>query len=116
MTARESCGYSTQVRTCPGVALRVRAGSADGGGGYAESVDCIRTSKPPTWEPGGDIYVMTMRSADNGRGKWSEPRLLLKQSTGGYPKVIANKLVVLSTGEWCETLTHTHTLTLILPP
>lgn len=34
-------------------------------------------------------------------GKWSAPRTLLRQNIDGVPKVIANKLVVLSTGEWC---------------
>ena len=50
-------------------------------------------------EPGGDIKAITTRDIES--GQWSEPRIILKQSTDGIPKVIANKLVVLSTGEWC---------------
>ncbi|KAK3239698.1 hypothetical protein CYMTET_50393 [Cymbomonas tetramitiformis] len=65
---------------------------------YAESTECIRPSTPPTWEPGGDIKVITM--ADPPYGPWSPARTLLQQETDNIPKVIANKLLVLSTGEW----------------
>jgi hypothetical protein len=43
--------------------------------------------------------VMTQQA---GGGAWSEPRTLLSQEMplGGVPKVVANKLVVLSSGAW----------------
>jgi hypothetical protein len=65
---------------------------------YSESTECIKPVTPPSWEPGGDIKVITTRDPEG--GKWSEARILLRQSSDGIPKVIANKLVVLSSGEW----------------
>jgi hypothetical protein len=44
--------------------------------------------------------VMTQEA---GGGAWSEPRTLLAQEMlplSGVPKVVANKLVVLSSGAW----------------
>mmetsp|Transcript_17451 Transcript_17451/g.29315 ORF Transcript_17451/g.29315 Transcript_17451/m.29315 type:complete len:403 (-) Transcript_17451:253-1461(-) len=49
-------------------------------------------------EPGGDIKVVTTRDLEG--WNWSEPRILLRQTSDGIPKVIANKLVELSTAEW----------------
>ena len=36
-----------------------------------------------------------------GGDKWSQPRTIFSQEAeGGTPKVLANKMIVLSTGEW----------------
>eukprot|EP00238_Polyblepharides_amylifera_P013106 CAMPEP_0196574354 /NCGR_PEP_ID=MMETSP1081-20130531/4083_1 /TAXON_ID=36882 /ORGANISM="Pyramimonas amylifera, Strain CCMP720" /LENGTH=387 /DNA_ID=CAMNT_0041892349 /DNA_START=68 /DNA_END=1231 /DNA_ORIENTATION=+ len=48
--------------------------------------------------PGGDIKVV--ESTDLG-GSWSHPRTILThEADGGVPKVLANKLTVLSSGAW----------------
>lgn len=55
---------------------------------------------PHLWVPGGDIKV-THSIGDPALNTWSEARTILSQDRdGGIPKVIANKLSVLSTGEW----------------
>jgi len=55
---------------------------------------------PPTmhWAPGGDIKAITM---DLATGQWSTPRTLYAQEEdGNIPKVTANKMIELKTGEW----------------
>ena len=55
---------------------------------------------PKLWVPGGDIKVITsVGSLEN--NAWSPARTVLSQSSdGGIPKVISNRVTVLSTGEW----------------
>eukprot|EP00239_Pterosperma_sp_CCMP1384_P009816 CAMPEP_0197860546 /NCGR_PEP_ID=MMETSP1438-20131217/35977_1 /TAXON_ID=1461541 /ORGANISM="Pterosperma sp., Strain CCMP1384" /LENGTH=715 /DNA_ID=CAMNT_0043477445 /DNA_START=100 /DNA_END=2247 /DNA_ORIENTATION=+ len=74
---------------------------------YAQSRHCRRHTTPPTWDPGGDIKMMTSDSSTildrinkGGGAKWSSPRVLLSQGTDDIPKVIANKIVVLTNGDW----------------
>lgn len=78
---------------------------------YSESTRCMRTSKVVnTWAPGGDIKVISLANTKSLKAGifspgdqpiWSLPRTLLKQEDeDGVPKVIANKLTVLSTGAW----------------
>uniref|UniRef100_A0A061RT54 Bnr asp-box repeat protein n=1 Tax=Tetraselmis sp. GSL018 TaxID=582737 RepID=A0A061RT54_9CHLO len=58
-------------------------------------------SDPALWTPGGHIKVITSENPLAAEPKWSPPRLLLSaNSGGGIPKVICNRIVVLSTGEW----------------
>ena len=50
------------------------------------------------WAPGGDIAVVTLNLAT---GVWSAPRVLHRlESDGGIPKVTANRMIRLRTGEW----------------
>ena len=69
---------------------------------YSESRDCIRgatATNPPRWFPGGDIKMTT--SADKDLLRWARPRVVLSQDAeSGVPKVLANKLIVRSSGEW----------------
>jgi len=61
----------------------------------------ICLAEPAMWTPGGHIKVMTSDSPLAADPKWSSPRLLLSmQSGGGIPKVICNRMIVLSSGEW----------------
>ncbi|KAK3256458.1 hypothetical protein CYMTET_34407 [Cymbomonas tetramitiformis] len=73
---------------------------------YAEtSVACLRkpirrkgqTPMPQRWAVGGSIKAVT-RGID---GRWSTPRILYtREADSGIPKVVANKMTILSTGEW----------------
>eukprot|EP00240_Pyramimonas_obovata_P002460 CAMPEP_0118927538 /NCGR_PEP_ID=MMETSP1169-20130426/4979_1 /TAXON_ID=36882 /ORGANISM="Pyramimonas obovata, Strain CCMP722" /LENGTH=777 /DNA_ID=CAMNT_0006869307 /DNA_START=190 /DNA_END=2524 /DNA_ORIENTATION=+ len=73
---------------------------------YAESsTACLRRTirrpgravVPQRWAVGGHIKAM-LRYPD---GTWGEPRVLYDMSMdAGIPKVVANKLSVLSSGEW----------------
>jgi hypothetical protein len=50
------------------------------------------------FSPGGDIMVV---SSDDSGLSWSPPQMVLSYETeGGIPKVLANKLTVLSSGSW----------------
>mmetsp|Transcript_23312 Transcript_23312/g.64700 ORF Transcript_23312/g.64700 Transcript_23312/m.64700 type:complete len:511 (+) Transcript_23312:151-1683(+) len=65
----------------------------------AELEVCL--TQPALWTPGGNIKVITSDNPLAPDPKWSKPRLLLSAQSGhGIPKVICNRLVVLSTGEW----------------
>eukprot|EP00899_Mesostigma_viride_P008044 jgi/Mesvir1/17240/Mv07652-RA.2 len=64
---------------------------------FSESRGCIRPVTPPKWAPGGDIKVTRSKDGVN----WSPPRVVHSMDADGtIPKVIANKMVVLSSGEW----------------
>ena len=78
---------------------------------YSESTRCMRTSKVVnTWAPGGDIRIISLANTKSlsagvlepgDQPLWTLPRTILKQEDeDGVPKVIANKLTVLSTGTW----------------
>eukprot|EP00958_Prasinococcus_capsulatus_P015916 scaffold1741_cov409-Prasinococcus_capsulatus_cf.AAC.15 len=73
---------------------------------YAESRDCIRPAAdgiPLRWVPGGDIKATTTQTGCTGStsDQWTEPQLIWSQDADtGVPKVIANKLTVLKSGEW----------------
>jgi len=56
--------------------------------------------EPKLWVPGGDLKVITsVGNLEN--NAWSPARTVLSQSgDGGIPKVISNRVTVLSTGEW----------------
>jgi hypothetical protein len=57
---------------------------------YTESTACWRPTSPPTWEPGGDVRLLTLEGLHQGAGKaltWSTPRTLLEERTDGVPKV-----------------------------
>jgi len=76
--------YSESNPNC----LRAEVNSKKGGGGY---------KVPRRYAVGGDIKVMTQEM----NGKWTSPRVLYPMSADNdIPKVVANKLLVLSTGEW----------------
>ena len=73
---------------------------------YTESTNCLRAARklpngnkiPPRYAPGGDVKLV--KSFDGGRS-WSSPTLILAQSDGVVPKVIANQIVVhRGTGNW----------------
>lgn len=73
---------------------------------YTESTNCLRAARklpngnkiPPRYAPGGDVKVV--KSFDGGHS-WSSPTLILAQSDGVVPKVIANQVVVhRATGNW----------------
>eukprot|EP00899_Mesostigma_viride_P015341 jgi/Mesvir1/23808/Mv10621-RA.1 len=65
---------------------------------YSESRNCQFNTSPPRWMPGGDILV-TMWG--HGGDFWKPPRVILPEDAGGrIPKVIANRMIVLGTGEW----------------
>mmetsp|Transcript_15897 Transcript_15897/g.30471 ORF Transcript_15897/g.30471 Transcript_15897/m.30471 type:complete len:472 (+) Transcript_15897:292-1707(+) len=67
---------------------------------YTEGTVCKYSHRDPElWNPGGDIKV-AMWTPRNG-GTWKSPRVIYPQTADrGLPKVLANKLVVLATGEW----------------
>ncbi|KAK3255265.1 hypothetical protein CYMTET_35544, partial [Cymbomonas tetramitiformis] len=75
---------------------------------YAESSSCKIAGTPSTWSPGGDILAVSLSSDQMSKGfspsdppQWSQPRIVYATSEGdSIPKVLANKLQVLSTGEW----------------
>uniref|UniRef100_A0A7S0SBL6 Sialidase domain-containing protein n=1 Tax=Mantoniella antarctica TaxID=81844 RepID=A0A7S0SBL6_9CHLO len=57
-------------------------------------------TNPQLWVPGGDVKV-THSVGGLAKNTWAPARTLLRQSRdGGIPKVIANKVAVLSSGEW----------------
>lgn len=80
---------------------------------YAVSKVCRKVVHGTSlWEPGGDIRARVLK-VGGGVGKyvkfgvhplltwvWGSPRTILRQQTDNIPKVIANKPVVLETGEW----------------
>ena len=66
---------------------------------YAESNECRITSTPPRYSPGGSVKAAVYGLG--GQARWSKPREIYGEEDGdGLPKVLANKLIVLSTGEW----------------
>ncbi len=88
---------------------------------YSVSNSCQKVVQNTTlWEPGGDIRAKVMSIGAGGAGAslgslaggaarlgaprkawtWGKGRTLLRQSTDGIPKVIANKPTVLRNGEW----------------
>mmetsp|Transcript_28587 Transcript_28587/g.68135 ORF Transcript_28587/g.68135 Transcript_28587/m.68135 type:complete len:362 (-) Transcript_28587:262-1347(-) len=78
---------------------------------YSYSRICHKSvNKETTWSPGGDIRAAMLRNIKSLQPglfessdipSWSLPRVLHSQQSGdGLPKVVANKLVVLSSGEW----------------
>ena len=73
---------------------------------YTESTTCLRAARklpngyriPPRYAPGGDVKLV--KSFDGGQS-WSNPTIILTQSDGAVPKVIANQIVVhRGTGNW----------------
>ncbi|KAK3241977.1 hypothetical protein CYMTET_48301 [Cymbomonas tetramitiformis] len=65
---------------------------------YTEGRNCKFNVSPPRWMPGGDIKVTKWTPSSS---KWKTPRTIYPQSAGGgVPKVLANKMIVLSSGEW----------------
>eukprot|EP00898_Chlorokybus_atmophyticus_P007206 jgi/Chlat1/7487/Chrsp60S06998 len=66
---------------------------------YTESNQCQFTSGDyPHWMPGGDIKATLLNPKT---GQWRAPRVILsEESEGVIPKVLANKLIVLTSGEW----------------
>eukprot|EP00242_Pyramimonas_sp_CCMP2087_P003825 CAMPEP_0198214686 /NCGR_PEP_ID=MMETSP1445-20131203/43204_1 /TAXON_ID=36898 /ORGANISM="Pyramimonas sp., Strain CCMP2087" /LENGTH=465 /DNA_ID=CAMNT_0043889973 /DNA_START=206 /DNA_END=1600 /DNA_ORIENTATION=+ len=66
---------------------------------YTEGRDCKHdSSKDALWYPGGDIKVTML---GEGGAKWKAPRTIYAQTEDdGIPKVLANKLIVLSDGQW----------------
>ncbi|KAK3283648.1 hypothetical protein CYMTET_8664, partial [Cymbomonas tetramitiformis] len=66
---------------------------------YTESSgECIRDIKPKArWPPGGDVRVTSTKDLV----RWTPPRTIFGLAEdGGIPKVLSNKLTVLSSGEW----------------
>eukprot|EP00192_Tetraselmis_astigmatica_P006231 CAMPEP_0117666876 /NCGR_PEP_ID=MMETSP0804-20121206/10630_1 /TAXON_ID=1074897 /ORGANISM="Tetraselmis astigmatica, Strain CCMP880" /LENGTH=518 /DNA_ID=CAMNT_0005474491 /DNA_START=366 /DNA_END=1922 /DNA_ORIENTATION=- len=67
---------------------------------YSESRDCIRSATanaPPRWFPGGDVKMTKTEDLLT----WEKPTVVYSQDQdNGVPKVLANKLVVRSNGEW----------------
>eukprot|EP00192_Tetraselmis_astigmatica_P007962 CAMPEP_0117657606 /NCGR_PEP_ID=MMETSP0804-20121206/5421_1 /TAXON_ID=1074897 /ORGANISM="Tetraselmis astigmatica, Strain CCMP880" /LENGTH=674 /DNA_ID=CAMNT_0005464073 /DNA_START=533 /DNA_END=2557 /DNA_ORIENTATION=- len=78
---------------------------------YSQSRVCKKSrDREVTWAPGGDIKAVTLKNLkslsvglfdSSDVPSWSVPRVVLSQSDGDLlPKVVANKMIVLSSGEW----------------
>eukprot|EP00873_Tetraselmis_striata_P006987 jgi/Tetstr1/427251/TSEL_017438.t2 len=78
---------------------------------YSQSRTCKRTlNKQVTWAPGGDIKAVTLKNVkslstgifdSSDAPIWSMPKTILSEDHGeGLPKVIANKMIELDSGEW----------------
>ncbi len=74
---------------------------------YAESSDCvIHKHGAKRWSPGGDVKMVEWRlgsGANSGDfvSAWSEPQMVYRMRDGdGLPKVLANKMIRLRSGEW----------------
>ena len=70
---------------------------------YAESTDCvIHKGGVMRYSPGGSIKLVEWAYSDSSPSSfdWSQPRQVYAQSDGDQiPKVLANKLIVLKSGE-----------------
>eukprot|EP00193_Tetraselmis_chui_P008510 CAMPEP_0177752494 /NCGR_PEP_ID=MMETSP0491_2-20121128/950_1 /TAXON_ID=63592 /ORGANISM="Tetraselmis chuii, Strain PLY429" /LENGTH=625 /DNA_ID=CAMNT_0019267703 /DNA_START=61 /DNA_END=1937 /DNA_ORIENTATION=+ len=78
---------------------------------YSQSRECKKTvNGQVTWAPGGDIKAVTLKNVkslstaifdSSDSPIWSMPKTIISQDDdNGLPKVVANKMIVLTSGEW----------------